>query len=715
MDILAGFTTSGVTGSIQVNGLTRDLSAFRRSSAYIMQDDNLQPLLTVSEIMHVAADLKLDSSQSERKSAIDLILTEMGLYEHKSTQSGRLSGGQKKRLAIALELISNPPIMFFDEPTSGLDSVTSRQCLGLLKSLTRDGRTIVCTIHQPSATLFDMIDHLYVLAEGRCCYAGGTQNLVAFLKSNGLKCPNYHNPADYLLEIINGDYGDHLPNLVRSTENGRSGFWRKRTTGHHNVLASQDGGCAARLVSSGLDLAPRIPLPATPIFYDCDRRSQAYYATGCWRQLCILLRRNALALSRHRVLTFTRLSMHLCVALLVSLIFYKIGQDAKYAKENFALLFFSMMFIMFSAFNTSLITFPQELPILTREHFNRWYKLRSFYLANRLADLPVQIGAASMYALVVYYLSGQIPEAFRLALFVTMYVIVSLVAQCIGQIVGTSLNVKSAVIFGPFFILPFMIFSGFFVHMSDAQPYLHWLFHGSFLKYGYEAVMVAVYGYGRPRMDCTDDFCYFIYPETVMKTLDMPNSDYWFSFLVLCSLYAALETLSYVILRGSRAADRASLLRTGSDPNLANGQGSTPLHLICERDREGSMLETFLRVSEEISDDQPVVRVDVEFFDRYKPTWNFFGGGEIARAAKEIEVKPSVSLDDLIGPFLEVEQPMTVDRVAAAAVTCWDLWKFESSRGFRELPRECRANCGSILSSIVALGFLHYLEMIPED
>ncbi|KAL7304439.1 hypothetical protein TKK_0003235 [Trichogramma kaykai] len=549
MDILAGFTTSGVTGSIQVNGLTRDLSAFRRSSAYIMQDDNLQPLLTVSEIMHVAADLKLDSSQSERKSAIDLILTEMGLYEHKSTQSGRLSGGQKKRLAIALELISNPPIMFFDEPTSGLDSVTSRQCLGLLKSLTRDGRTIVCTIHQPSATLFDMIDHLYVLAEGRCCYAGGTQNLVAFLKSNGLKCPNYHNPADYLLEIINGDYGDHLPNLVRSTENGRSGFWRKRTTGQHSTLASQNGDCAARLVSSGLDLAPRIPLPATPIFYDCDRRSRAYYATGCWRQLCILLRRNALALSRHRVLTFTRLSMHLCVALLVSLIFYKIGQDAKYAKENFALLFFSMMFIMFSAFNTSLITFPQELPILTREHFNRWYKLRSFYLANRLADLPVQIGAASMYALVVYYLSGQIPEAFRLALFVTMYVIVSLVAQCIGQIVGTSLNVKSAVIFGPFFILPFMIFSGFFVHMSDAQPYLHWLFHGSFLKYGYEAVMVAVYGYGRPRMDCTDDFCYFIYPETVMKTLDMPNSDYWFSFLVLCSLYAALETLSYVILR----------------------------------------------------------------------------------------------------------------------------------------------------------------------
>ncbi|CAB0043676.1 unnamed protein product [Trichogramma brassicae] len=392
MDILAGFTSENVTGRCEVNGRERDIRAFRRSSAYIMQDDNLQPLLTVEEAMRCAADLKLDTTAQDKEQAINVILKELGLDQARRTLSKSLSGGEKKRLSIGLELISNPPIMFFDEPTSGLDSVTSRQCFGILKSLAADGRTIVCTVHQPSDTLLDMIDHLYVLAEGKCCYAGSAGQLVNFLRDScRLDCPTYHNPADFL---------------------------------------------------------------------------------------------------------------------------------------------------------------PAELPILTREHFNRWYRLRSFYLAQKLADLPVQVCAATIYTLVVFHMSGQYPEPYatRLGLFLAMYVLVGLVSQMIGLICGTLLDIQNGVIFGPFFIMPFLVFGGFFVYLKDAPQFLHWLFHVSFIKYGFEGVVVAVYGSNRPKMPCSKEYCHFRAPQTLLEIVDMKNSNYLVSVTFLVALYFLLDCVAFAAL-----------------------------------------------------------------------------------------------------------------------------------------------------------------------
>lgn len=546
MNILAGFTSSSsVAGSITVNNKPRDLAKFRRIAAYIMQDDNLEPLLTVQEAMNVAAELKLTLSPKQKVQRISEILVAMGLDGARRTRTDQLSGGQRKRLAIALELINNPPIMFFDEPTSGLDSVSSTQCMRVLKQLAREGRTIICTIHQPSAMLFNMIDHLYVVANGSCVYTGGTRNLVPYLSSAGLHCPTHYSPVDFLMEVCNGDYGKHVPKLIDAIENGKTNMWRSTIT----LNFSNPEELMGSNMTASLKMLHQLQSPIRLYSIETEYKHTPYYATGFWKQLCVLLKRNAIKLSRDRVLTFTRLIMHFAVALLVGTIYFRIGQDASYVLNNFNLLFFNIMFLMFSAFSATITTFPSEIPIVMREHFNRWYKLRSYYLANKLADFPVQFTAIAMYILIVYYMSDQLPELRRFCLYILVCVAITLVAQAVGLILGTGLTVQYGMILGPLLILPSMIFSGFFVHLNDAHPYLHWLFHLSFLKYGFEGVIVAIYGYDRPKLKCSEVYCHFAVPENLLQAVDMKHSDYWFSLLVLSGLYVGLELTAYILLR----------------------------------------------------------------------------------------------------------------------------------------------------------------------
>lgn len=163
-----------------------------------MQEDSLFPLLTVDEAMRFALHFKTGRVEKKSEKVMEILST-LGLDHELNSFIGKLSGGQKRRLSIAVELVNDPTIIFLDEPTTGLDSLSAVQCIRFLNKLSQQGRAVVCTIHQPSTTMFDLFDHVFAMAEGQVIYQGSSQSLIPFLESINMPCPETYSPNDYLL------------------------------------------------------------------------------------------------------------------------------------------------------------------------------------------------------------------------------------------------------------------------------------------------------------------------------------------------------------------------------------------------------------------------------------------------------------------------------------------------------------------------------------
>lgn len=201
-----------LTGSVKVNGVEREEEQFRRISAYVLQDDRLYPHLTVQETLMMAAHFFLPEEYDlERKTLlVDSVISELGLGKARNTIVGDekvrgVSGGERKRANIAVQLISNPAILFLDEPTSGLDSFQAQAVMESMKAMTEHGRLVITVIHQPRSSIFEMFDKLLLLSEGRVVYMGDAGDAAKYFGKVGFPPPKFFNPADYFLDILSPD------------------------------------------------------------------------------------------------------------------------------------------------------------------------------------------------------------------------------------------------------------------------------------------------------------------------------------------------------------------------------------------------------------------------------------------------------------------------------------------------------------------------------
>ena len=180
-------------GQILANGVDRDKVDFSRYVGYVQQEDILMQTLTVKECLTFAAKMKLPP-KSKHSEIVDRLIVSLGLQKAADTKIGGplvkgVSGGERKRTSIGVELITEPSIVFLDEPTTGLDSFTAQKVVEVLENLAMSGRTVLCTIHQPSSEVFSQFDQLMLMVQGRIIYMNHASKALDYFSSIGYPWP----------------------------------------------------------------------------------------------------------------------------------------------------------------------------------------------------------------------------------------------------------------------------------------------------------------------------------------------------------------------------------------------------------------------------------------------------------------------------------------------------------------------------------------------
>jgi ABC-type multidrug transport system ATPase subunit len=273
MNVLAGKVQRS-SGQVVINGKNNELHAYKDIVGYVPQEDIMLRCMTVYEILLFSARTRLPdgTTKAQCTETVESIIDMLGLTDVKHSLIGDektrgVSGGQRKRVNIGMELAADPTVLFLDEPTSGLDSSSSEEVLGCLKDMCNLGLTIISVIHQPRYEIFTMFDQVVLLGKGgRVVYIGPSQRCLEYFERIGFSCPNLTNPPDFFLDVISGKVRHATnpdfkpPMLFQIWEEKRAEFETSGPSSSSSSTSSSSSSsdAAAAHVGDGGVTAPRV-------------------------------------------------------------------------------------------------------------------------------------------------------------------------------------------------------------------------------------------------------------------------------------------------------------------------------------------------------------------------------------------------------------------------------------------------------------------------
>ena len=449
-------------GEVHLGTEVMDFEKYKKQVGFVMQADYFLENLTVREYFKFAVDLKKSHlKEKEKVEQVNSLLKTLKLEKAADTIVGGnlrkgISGGEKKRLNIGFELLSDPKILFLDEPTSGLDSYTSFVIVKLLRKLAREKNLLVVyTIHQPSTDIFGLFDNLCILHEGRNVYFGPAQDCLGYFENINYKCPEDRNPMDYYIDVVKKADDEQLEKLYSEFNSNTE--------------------------------------PKIQHFVDNDKTgellSKPTYASCC-TQFWVLFKRAFFNFIRNKFAVPIRIFQIVFIAVLFILIFDVFPKDPTDPKATFNRLGGLYLLILnnfISFMQNVLLTFPAERVVYAKEYNSGLYGVIPYYFSKIIIELPFIMLLPWLFIGIIYYVVKFNPDVERFFVLGGCIVCVCLLGNMWGIFLGAAIpNPKLALQFAPLVFVPFLLFSGYTTNTENIGIYLKWFEYISPFRYAFE-------------------------------------------------------------------------------------------------------------------------------------------------------------------------------------------------------------------------------------